>query len=248
MPPPRAGTTPRECRPAPLPGAGGGSAAAARCAPRPMRYRRHRSEASAISHWPGCAARTQANAISQAPERSVCSKDQSTNFPPTSFFLVVCTTSTRSSATPDRASAGAKGCRGGATHAHQRASGRRVAAARAGNRSDSSPAPKQVGRISINPVRSQPPPGNPSSRAANPVGNVRVRAALRPRQMAGCSSRRERSRDMAGAGHYYINPWVFPRRSTPTTMPSMSSGCSLRSTLIGSKSLFSGMSQTTEPS
>ena len=49
-------------------------------------------------------------------------------------------------------------------------------------------------------------------------------------------------------GHYYINPWVFPRRNTPTTMPSMSSGCSLRSTLIGSKSLFSGSSQTTEPS
>src|SRR6185312_9611069 len=49
-------------------------------------------------------------------------------------------------------------------------------------------------------------------------------------------------------GHNYINPWVFPRRSTPTTMPSMSSGCSLRSTLIGSKSLFSGSNQTTEPS
>jgi hypothetical protein len=47
---------------------------------------------------------------------------------------------------------------------------------------------------------------------------------------------------------HQIRPWVLPLRSTPTTMPSMSSGCSFRSTRMGSKSLFSGSSQTTEPS
>ncbi len=210
----------------------------------------------------GSALRSQASAISQAPERSACSKAQSADFPslPRLAFpgsetrlrwlersRQPCTTSMRSNTTPHSASAGAKGCRGGATHAHQRASGRCVTAARTGNRSDSSPAPKQVGRISISPACGQPPPGRHSSRIGKPVGSVRIRAALRPRQMAGCSSRRESSRDMAGPGHY-MRPCVFPRRSTPTTMPSMSSGCSLRSTLMGSKSLFSGSSQTTEPS
>ena len=46
----------------------------------------------------------------------------------------------------------------------------------------------------------------------------------------------------------HIRPLARPRRTTPTTMPSMSSGCSLRSTLIGSNSAFSGISHTTEPS
>ncbi len=77
----------------------------------------------------GSALRSQASATSHAPERSVCSKAQSADLPPASLLLA-CTTSTRSSATPHPTSAGAKGCRGGATHAHQRASGRRVAAAR----------------------------------------------------------------------------------------------------------------------
>ena len=40
----------------------------------------------------------------------------------------------------------------------------------------------------------------------------------------------------------------LPRRSTPTTTPSMIMGCSLRSTRMGSKSVFSGSSHTIEPS
>ena len=47
----------------------------------------------------------------------------------------------------------------------------------------------------------------------------------------------------------YINPsWALPRRSTPTTTPSMISGSSLTLTLMGSKSGFSGSSQTVGPS
>ena len=46
----------------------------------------------------------------------------------------------------------------------------------------------------------------------------------------------------------HIRPLARPRRTTPTTIPSMSSGSSFRSTLIGSNSLFSGSSHTTEPS
>ena len=47
----------------------------------------------------------------------------------------------------------------------------------------------------------------------------------------------------------YISPsWALPRRSTPTTTPSMINGSSRRLTLMGSKSGFSGMSQTMGPS
>src|SRR3954467_11687838 len=43
-------------------------------------------------------------------------------------------------------------------------------------------------------------------------------------------------------------PREAPRRNTPTTTPSMMSGSSLMLTLMGSKSSFSGISQTTWPS
>lgn len=52
----------------------------------------------------------------------------------------------------------------------------------------------------------------------------------------------------SGKGTGYCSPVPLPRRTTPTTMPSMSNGCCLRSTLMGSKSEFSGNSHTTEPS
>ncbi len=45
----------------------------------------------------------------------------------------------------------------------------------------------------MSPVRGQPRPGRRSSSASKPVGTTSVRAALRPRQMAGCSSNRASS-------------------------------------------------------
>src|SRR5690606_41982198 len=44
------------------------------------------------------------------------------------------------------------------------------------------------------------------------------------------------------------SPRLLPRRTTPTTSPSISIFCCLRSTLMGSKSSFSGSSQATGPS
>src|SRR5256885_1012867 len=46
----------------------------------------------------------------------------------------------------------------------------------------------------------------------------------------------------------HIKPLARPRRTTPTTMPSMSSGSSFRSTRIGSNSGISGNIHTIEPS
>ena len=50
------------------------------------------------------------------------------------------------------------------------------------------------------------------------------------------------------ASAYCTVSTFLPRRSTPTTTPSMTIDCSRRSTRIGSKSGFSGNSQTTLPS
>src|SRR5579862_9581600 len=55
-------------------------------------------------------------------------------------------------------------------------------------------------RISTSPTRGQPLPGSRASSAGNPVGTTFRRAALRPRQMAGCSNSllRRDSTDMNG--------------------------------------------------
>src|SRR5215469_10785637 len=126
--------------------------------------------------------RIQPRTASQAPEPSACSKAHRGRAPPT--------TAIRSSITPQAASAGANGISGGATHTHQRALAARVSAASAGMSSVSSPLPKRETRISIRPVRGQPLSGRYSSSAAYPLDNPARRAALRPRQMAGCSSSR----------------------------------------------------------
>ena len=94
---------------------------------------------------------------------------------------------------PCAASAGAKGCNGGCTQAHHLAEGARVNADNAGSRSVSSPIPKWGIRISIKPVRGQPPPGNRASREAKPLGTTSAGATRFPRQSAGCSSNRVRS-------------------------------------------------------
>src|SRR5262252_2365396 len=130
----------------------------------------------------GFICRTQPSTTSQAPEPSVCSKAHKGRAPPT--------TATRSSTTPQETSAGANGTSGGATQTHQRAAAARVSAASAGTSSASSPLPKRETRISIRPVRGQPRSGRYSSSAANPVDKPDRCAALRPRQMAGCSSSR----------------------------------------------------------
>lgn len=56
--------------------------------------------------------------------------------------------------------------------------------------SRNSPRPLRAVRISVSPAAGQPPPGKASSSRVHPVPSVVVRAALRPRQMAGCSSNR----------------------------------------------------------
>ena len=78
-----------------------------------------------------------------------------------------------------------------ATHTHQRAQRARVSAASAGSNNDSSPLPKRETRISIRPRARPASAGKCSSSARKPARRARVRCAtLRPRQMAGCSSRR----------------------------------------------------------
>ncbi len=131
----------------------------------------------------GCGCRAQASAASQAPERSACSKAHSGRAPPT--------TATRSSTTP-RGDQGRR--KGHQRRRHPHAPARRGGARQRGERRQqqrSSPLPKRATRISIRPLRGQPRPGRCSSSAAKPVGKSRrLRAALRPRQMAGCSSNR----------------------------------------------------------
>src|SRR5438874_4859200 len=126
--------------------------------------------------------RAHARTASQAPEPSACSRAHNGRAP--------LTTATRSRAMPSAASAGAKGIRGGATHTHHRAHRARVRAASAGNSRYSSPLPKRGTRISIRPARGQPLPGRHASSAANPLASPSACAALAPRQMVGCSSKR----------------------------------------------------------
>ena len=59
---------------------------------------------------------------------------------------------------------------------------------------------------------------------------------------------RHSSRRRSDGVHKFYAARARPRRSTPTTTPSMMSGSSFTLTLMGSKSEFSGINQTTEPS
>src|SRR5215469_1410839 len=168
----------------------------------------------------GFTCRTQPSTASQAPEPRVCSRAHTPGSPRNrascralevvgsgerdfegwpmpgsprnraSCRRAPATTATRSSTTPQETSAGANGTSGGATHTHQRAAAARVSAPSAGTSSVSSPLPKRETKISIRPVRGQPLSGRYSSSVANPVGNPDRCAALRPRQIAGCSSSR----------------------------------------------------------
>ncbi len=99
-------------------------------------------------------------------------------------------------------------------------------------------------------------------RRATPSASHRPASAHRARVAGGpCRTRRRvdwpRRLLTSRRGHRPIYPQAMmphaastslPRRSTPTTTPSIIMGCCFRSTRMGSKSAFSGISQTIEPS
>ena len=128
---------------------------------------------------------------------------------------------TRSSATPRDTSAGAKGIRGGATQTHQRAATACVSAASAGNSSELTTTEtgergSRSGRCVASPP-GQLPIERPQSQW-EPCGG----AALRPRQMAGCSSRRARFGSMpmtAQCREFTSDRCARPRRTRRPQCP-----------------------------
>lgn len=243
MPPRAAGTAPRAWPPAAPPDAAGGSAAAARFAARPARYRMHPSEASA-----------------RKPRARI-------------FPLRLCLEpAPRASApTPDRTPR-ARGRKAAGAVRPRRTSVPAAAASRQQEPAIGATAPRLRSRSeesrSVPLAASLPradPHRAPESRSIASVcarrcdlarwqdareGGKAPELIWLPRPPAATFEAHLPALDRGtwpDVGHQ-IRPWVLPLRSTPTTMPSMSSGCSFRSTRMGSKSLFSGSSQTTEPS
>jgi len=131
-------------------------------------------------------ARTPAN----PPLTSNCSTDQAACRPAR-------TITSRSSATPAAAQAGACGSQGGATSASQPPAADNCA--RAGSNKAISPRPLRSTRISVKFPRGQPPPGNSASSAAWPLGMLASGrlASVSPRQMSPRASTAARS---TGAG------------------------------------------------
>ena len=131
-------------------------------------------------------ARTPAN----PPLTSNCSTDQATCRPAR-------TITSRSSATPAAAQAGACGSQGGATSASQPPHADNCA--KAGSNKAISPRPLRSTRISVRLPRGQPPPGNSASSTAWPLGMLASGrlASASPRQMSPRASTAARS---TGAG------------------------------------------------
>ena len=188
----------------------------------------------------GCGARPRRARHRRHPNAAPARRPTTAASPPT--------TATRSSTTPCATSAGAKGISGGATHTHQRALGRARERGERRQQQRQLAAAEAADEDFDQPARGQPPPGSAHRARQSRWAGLSRRAALRPRQMAGCSSNRASasivharvscnlsSRPLAGNGAsatalIHMSPAARPRRTTPTTMPSISSGSSFRST------------------
>lgn len=135
----------------------------------------------------------QASTPAKPPLDSSCSTLQA-------MLLPVLTTTSRSSATPAAAQAGACGNHGGATSASQPPSADNLASA--GSRRLISPTLPRSTRISVKFPRGQPPPGSSASSSAWPLGMAfsGSEASVSPRQT---SPRASTSAKATGNG------WVF---------------------------------------
>ena len=129
------------------------------------------------------------------PLASNCSTDQAARRPAR-------TITSRSSATPAAAQAGACGSQGGATSASQPPAADNCA--RAGNNKAISPRPLRSTRNSVRFPRGQPPPGNSASSAAWPLGMLASGrlASASPRQISPRASTAARS---TGAGAAFMS-------------------------------------------